>query len=625
MSIQILSPQLANQIAAGEVVERPASVVKELVENCLDAGATSVEIEIDKGGHKRIAIRDNGKGIPQQELELALSRHATSKISKLDDLENICSLGFRGEALASISSVSRLTLTSKPEAQSQAWQACAEGREMKVTLQPAAHPKGTSIEVLDLFFNTPARRKFLRAEKTEFNHIDEVIRRIALSRFDVALSLKHNGKTVRKYPAIKEARSHIKRISAVCGSDFADHSIAIDSGFEGIRLIGWLSAAGASRMQSDLQYVYVNGRVMKDKLINHAIRQAYEGLIEPNTHPAFVLFLTLDPTQVDVNVHPAKHEVRFHQSRLVHDVIFRSVSKSLSESFTAYSDHTDGGEAVSQVTQTILEEVRPSHQYIRPLSPEIDKPIQAEVSTQPSAEPYQQVTAQPAKVFNRTAPRPHSKTAAKHYSSLMTPQSGESLSSNIPRFLQVAENRLLIEWEAVFYLCKAQDLAAKKLSDDAQFNSLVMQPLLMPISLALEQIELSIDETLIQHVRLVGLELAIINKRLLLKQVPSGTRALDWASVLLSFFDALNVAFKKDAITSAVKTNPEVEEQTIKAILLECFYSVLAHYQIQSLAANSNDLSYLCVWLHKQANAVEILKSCATEIPLKDWLSQFDE
>ena len=236
MPIQILPTRLANQIAAGEVVERPASVVKELVENSLDSGATSIEIDIEKGGHKRILIRDNGSGIPRDELPLALSRHATSKIAKLDDLEAICSLGFRGEALASISSVARLSLSSKPKEQAQAWQAQCEGRDMQVQLNPVAHPDGSSVDVVDLFFNTPARRKFLKTEKTEFSHIDEVIRRIALSRFDVSFSLKHNGKLLRKYPAVKLQSTELKRLSSICGKEFAEQSIELNSQYQQFEL-----------------------------------------------------------------------------------------------------------------------------------------------------------------------------------------------------------------------------------------------------------------------------------------------------------------------------------------------------------------------------------------------------
>ncbi len=331
MTIKILPARLANQIAAGEVVERPASVVKELVENSLDAGATRIDIDIDKGGAKLIRVRDNGKGIEKDQLGLALSRHATSKIHSLDDLEAIMSLGFRGEALASISAVSRLTLTSRTATQEQAWSAHAEGREMEVKLQPAAHPIGTSIEVLDLFFNTPARRKFLRTEKTEFTHIDELIKRIALSRFDVTIQLKHNGKVVRQYRAAQNQMQREKRIAAVCGAPFVRHMLNIELEHQGLTLHGWITTPQGARAQNDLQYCYVNGRMMRDKLINHAIRQSYEASLKADQYAAYVLYIDVDPHQVDVNVHPAKHEVRFHQGRLVHDFIYQALSDALAQ------------------------------------------------------------------------------------------------------------------------------------------------------------------------------------------------------------------------------------------------------------------------------------------------------
>ncbi|MBA2816485.1 DNA mismatch repair endonuclease MutL [Candidatus Pantoea persica] len=332
MPIQILPPQLANQIAAGEVVERPASVVKELVENSLDAGATRIDIDIEKGGAKLIRIRDNGCGISKEELAMALARHATSKIASLDDLEAIMSLGFRGEALASISSVSRLTLTSRTQAQSEAWQAYAEGRDMEVTVKPAAHPCGTTLEVLDLFYNTPARRKFMRTEKTEFGHIDEVIRRIALARFDVAISLSHNGKLMRQYRAVSDEAQRERRLGAICSATFMQHALRIDWQHGELLLRGWVADPAGSRQLSDIQYCYVNGRMMRDKLINHAIRQAFQTQLQDDQQPAYVLYLEIDPHQVDVNVHPAKHEVRFHQSRLVHDFIFQGVMSVLQAS-----------------------------------------------------------------------------------------------------------------------------------------------------------------------------------------------------------------------------------------------------------------------------------------------------
>ena len=335
MPIQILPPQLANQIAAGEVVERPASVVKELVENSLDAGATRIDVDIEKGGAKLIRIRDNGCGIAKAELAMALARHATSKITTLDDLEAIMSLGFRGEALASISSVSRLTLTSRTAEQNEAWQAYAEGREMDVTVKPAAHPVGTSLEVLDLFYNTPARRKFMRTEKTEFTHIDEVIRRIALARFDVAISLSHNGKLVRQYRAVNDDAQRERRLGAICGTTFMQHALRIEWQHDDLALRGWVADPSGSRQVTDLQYCYVNGRMMRDKLINHAIRQAYQTQLGEDQQPAYVLYLEIDPHQVDVNVHPAKHEVRFHQSRLVHDFIWQGVMSALQASRAA--------------------------------------------------------------------------------------------------------------------------------------------------------------------------------------------------------------------------------------------------------------------------------------------------
>lgn len=329
MAIQILPARLANQIAAGEVVERPASVVKELVENSIDAGATRIDIDIEKGGSKLIRIRDNGSGIAKEELELALSRHATSKITCLDDLEAIISLGFRGEALASISSVSRLTLTSRTVTQSEAWSAYAEGRDMAVKVKPAAHPVGTTVEVVDLFFNTPARRKFLRTDKTEFGHIDELLKRIALSRFDVAITLRHNGAIVRQYRAATNDVQREKRLAAVCGPQFVKTAVEVSLEHQGLTLQGWICTPEGARAQNDIQHCFVNKRMMKDKLINHAIRQGYEASLRPDQFAAYVLYIDIDPHQVDVNVHPAKHEVRFHQARLVHDFIYQAVADAL--------------------------------------------------------------------------------------------------------------------------------------------------------------------------------------------------------------------------------------------------------------------------------------------------------
>ena len=329
--IHQLTPRLANQIAAGEVVERPASVIKELLENCLDAQATKVEVDVEQGGVKLMRVRDNGTGIGEQDLALALSRHATSKIASLEDLESVQSLGFRGEALASVSSVSRLTLTSNTQGQESAWQVITQGRDMEAQLQPAAHPIGTSVEVRDLFFNTPARRKFLRTEKTEFGHLEEVIKRLALSRFDVAFSLKHNQKVIHNLRPADTQTAQEKRVASVCGPAFMQQALHIEMEAPGLRLWGWVGLPTFSRSQMDLQYFFVNGRVVKDKLVGHAVRQAYRDVLYHGRHPAFVLYLELDPSNVDVNVHPTKNEVRFRDGRLVHDFIFRSLHKTLAQ------------------------------------------------------------------------------------------------------------------------------------------------------------------------------------------------------------------------------------------------------------------------------------------------------
>jgi DNA mismatch repair protein MutL len=336
--INLLSQRLANQIAAGEVVERPASVVKELMENSLDAGASRLEIEVEQGGTKQIKIKDDGLGIHKQDLELALSRHATSKITDLEDLENIASLGFRGEALASISSVSRLTMTSKADddvaaggGDNSGWKVVAEGQEMDVMLSPAAHSRGTTVQVRDLFFNTPARKKFLKTEKTEFSRIDEILKRIALSRFDVQFSLTHNQRAIRKLLPAKSDQEKQRRVALVCGPAFVESSVFVEMQGQGLRLWGWVSLPTFSRSQADLQYFYVNGRIIRDKLVTHAVKQAYRDVLFHGRHPAYVLYLELAPSAVDVNVHPTKHEVRFRDSRLVHDFLFSSLHKALAE------------------------------------------------------------------------------------------------------------------------------------------------------------------------------------------------------------------------------------------------------------------------------------------------------
>lgn len=329
--IRQLSTRLANQIAAGEVVERPASVVKELLENSLDAGSRKIEVDIEQGGLKIIRVRDDGGGIEEEDMPLALCRHATSKIHELDDLEAVGTLGFRGEALASMASVSRLTLTSNTRDSGAGWQAFAEGQDMVAEVLPAAHQRGTTVEVRDLFFNTPARRKFLRSEKTEYQRIDDMLKKLALSRFDVGFHWRHNQRTVQQLREALTQPEQERRVATLCGPAFMQQAFHVDVAAAGLRLWGWIAQPAFSRSQADLQYFYVNGRAIRDKLVTHAVRLAFQDVLHHSRHPAYVLYLEIDPASVDVNVHPTKHEVRFRESRLVHDFVFRSLARALAE------------------------------------------------------------------------------------------------------------------------------------------------------------------------------------------------------------------------------------------------------------------------------------------------------
>ena len=520
MPIKLLPPRLANQIAAGEVVERPASVVKELVENSLDAGATRIELDIEKGGHKRIKLRDNGTGIAKDELELALSRHATSKIATLDDLEQILSLGFRGEALASISSVSRLSLTSKPAGQEQAWQANCEGRDMAVSLQPAAHPDGTTIDVADIFYNTPARRKFLRTEKTEYQHIEDVIKRIALSRPDVAFMLRHNGKVSKRFTAVGEDQL-ASRVGQVCGQAFLQHAIHTRCEYDSITLEAWLGDASQMRSSNDCQYSFVNGRGMRDKLILHALRQAYESVLALPEQPAFVVYLSIDPKEVDVNVHPAKHEVRFQQSRLVHDFICKAICDALSSSAGAQD--------------AMLQEPppQPSHDYIRPLVQRSDNDYNP-----PAGGTSHQVrsgsTGNPA---GRGSPYTPAGSRVRgqyqqHYQQLMTPapEQADDAGSGL-RFVELEGARLYVQ-TGQCVLLESQQLVKPWLVD--KFNQAsVAQPLLMPVAVS-QTLAAQSSAFLAEQ----GFEISTAGGKSRLLKVPGGLRQLPWAGLFPALVEA---------------------------------------------------------------------------------------
>jgi DNA mismatch repair protein MutL len=337
--IHALDSRLANQIAAGEVVERPASVVKECLENSIDAGANEIQIDVEQGGIKKIKITDNGSGIHSDDLPLALSRHATSKIASFEDLEKLYSLGFRGEALASISSVSKLQLKSSENDSGLGWQVSVAGKDMEAELSECAQARGTTLEVRDLFFNTPARRKFLKTEKTEFNHIDDVIKKMALSRFDVGFTLSHNQRVIHQLRAANSQSERERRVASICGPAFIENALHLDTEIESesglLRLRGWIALPTFSRSQADMQYFFVNGRIIRDKVVSHAVRQAYQDVMYHGRHPAYVLYLELDPSCVDVNVHPTKHEVRFREQRSVHGFLYKSLHKVIADASPA--------------------------------------------------------------------------------------------------------------------------------------------------------------------------------------------------------------------------------------------------------------------------------------------------
>ncbi|MBG6245937.1 DNA mismatch repair endonuclease MutL [Candidatus Symbiopectobacterium sp. 'North America'] len=550
MPIQVLPPQLANQIAAGEVVERPASVVKELVENSLDAGATRIDIDIDRGGAKRIRIRDNGTGIGKDDLALALARHATSKIATLDDLEAIISLGFRGEALASISSVSRLTLTSRTAEQNEAWQAYAEGRDMAVTVKPAAHPVGTTLEVLDLFYNTPARRKFMRTEKTEFAHIDEVVRRIALARFDVAFTLNHNGKTIRQYRAAPDASQHERRVGSICGPLFLQHALRISWQHSDLSIHGWVADPEGAKQLTDMQYCYVNQRMMRDRLINHAIRQAYQDSLHGEQQPAYLLFLEVDPHQVDVNVHPAKHEVRFHESRLVHDFIYQAVVSVLQQAselpLTAMASDVAGKAIAWQPENRIA---AGENQFAQPARPvEHASPKAADVPARQMKESAPAYQSRASQTQGRgpmpLAGAPYQKKLGELYQTLLKPASiaeavqepiDSVVSAPVPDLEPVSMaqgfGRLLTVFPPSFALVEYQHgLAMVSLTHAERYlkraqllpqeQGLRPQPLLIPQRLAVEKNE---REALLHHQALLaqfGIDIALESQRALLRAVP---------------------------------------------------------------------------------------------------------
>ena len=531
--IELLSPRLANQIAAGEVVERPASVIKELLENSLDSGARRIDVEVEQGGVKLLKVRDDGSGIAADDLPLALARHATSKIRDLEDLERVMSLGFRGEALASISSVARLTLTSRTRDAQQAWQVETEGRDMAPRVQPAAHPVGTSVEVRDLFFNTPARRKFLKTEKTEFDHLQEVIRRLALARFDVGFHLRHNGKSILALHEAPDEMSRARRVGAVCGPGFLEQALPIEIERNGLRLWGWVGLPTFSRSQADLQYFFVNGRAVRDKLVAHAVRQAYRDVLFNGRHPTFVLFLELDPTGVDVNVHPTKHEVRFRDGRMVHDFLYGTLHRALADV------RPDDQVAAPAATEEII---RPTGLQAGEFGPQGEMRLSAALLEQPPASPtsnsagsgpgagYQyQYTPRPTppiatgearEVYREFfSPLPNAEPAPLPQGERDIPPLGYAL-AQLKGIYILAENAhglVLVDMHAAH-----ERIMYERLKIAMASEGLSGQPLLVPESLALSQREADCAEEHAQWFQRLGFELQRLGpESLAIRQIPA--------------------------------------------------------------------------------------------------------
>ena len=520
--IALLDARLANQIAAGEVVERPASVVKELIENALDAGARAIDVHIEQGGLACLRVRDDGDGIAQDDLPLALARHATSKIHHVDDLEAVATLGFRGEALASIASVSRLTLTSSTDTTGLGWSVRTEGRDMSAVIEPARHPRGTSVEVRDLFFNTPARRKFMRTEATEFRHLEEVVRRLALVSPQVSFSLTHNARVLWQLkPATSEAEM-LRRLSHICGPQFVAAAHPLDQEAAGARLHGWLGLPTFSRAQADLQYFFVNGRMVRDKVVSHAVRQAYADVLYHGRHPAFVLFLDIDPGTVDVNVHPTKHEVRFREHRLVHDLIYRGLHRALAEVRPDDAQPTGSlAPAAEQAFASMATASAASQSEPQAWQPNYS-PQQGGLDWRSSAPARDGFASYLA--GGTEAPSMPAEPATN------TPVLGYAIAQlhGVYVLAQNTEGLVLVDMHAAH-----ERIVYERLKQQQADAGVVCQPLLVPLSVALSQREADIAESEMQALLAMGIETQRLGpETVLIRSLPAVLAQADAAALL---------------------------------------------------------------------------------------------
>ncbi|RLA33709.1 MAG: DNA mismatch repair endonuclease MutL [Gammaproteobacteria bacterium] len=511
MPIRVLPNQLVNQIAAGEVVERPAAVAKELIENSLDAGARRIEIEAEEGGIDLLRIRDDGCGIARDELELALGRHATSKISRLEDLDGIASLGFRGEALPSIASVSRLTLVSHTEGTAHAWRLEIDGGTPTPEPVPAAHPPGTTVEVRDLFFNTPARRRFLRSARTELGQLDQLVRRLALSRFDVAISFRHGSRERLALPVADDRAACERRLAAVLGEEFVNHALHLELDAGPLKLRGWVAQPAFSRSRGDVQYFYVNGRMLRDKLLAHAVRRGYDDVLHHQRHPAYVLYLDLPPDRVDVNVHPAKHEARFRDARVIHDFLRRAVADAVATPTGGPAEAVFGGglDALARETgSTWAPAVRgvPPRQAAMPL--QVAETMAAYAALHPPA------GAALPEVTDDTAPPPLGYALAQLHGVYILAQNSAGL--------------VLVDAHAAH-----ERVTYERLKLAAEGAGVVAQPLLVPVTVAVTEAEADLIEAHGPDFEAFGLGLERRGpEQVVVRQVPALLRDCDAAALV---------------------------------------------------------------------------------------------
>ncbi len=534
--IQPLETRLISQIAAGEVIERPASVVKELLENSLDAGAARIEIDIEEGGKRLIRVRDDGEGIHRDDLALALARHATSKIATLDDLEAVASLGFRGEALPSIASVSRLLLQSRTDADDRGWAVRGDGSERIDAPVPVAQARGTTVEVRDLFFNVPARRKFLRADATEYKHIEGVVQRIALSRPQAAITLRHNQRAQLQLPGGDLFEARARRVQAVCGEPFMEQALHFDLSAADLRLYGWIALPTFSRAQPDLQYVFVNGRMVRDKLIGHAVRQAYQDVLYHGRHPAFVLYLDIDPRAVDVNAHPAKHEVRFRDSRLVHDFLFHTLHKVLANVRPGHRNRRRTGAAAHTVTGTSADAAGPCLRR-----PAFDAAGRRRTD--------RSLRAPASRRLHRACRNPAAETTVGCRRKL--PPLGFAL-AQLKGIYILAENArglVLVDMHAAHERITYEHLKRSH----AGGEGIRSQPLLVPLTLAVSQREAGLAEQFQSWFATLGFEVDRLGpERLVVRQVPALLADADIGALLRDVLSDLETHGRTERIQAAI-------------------------------------------------------------------------